>query len=408
MAAFEHHIKLTYSERVLLYLLEYERFRERHTYPFGVTQKGIAEGIDILPAHVPRTVKKLIGEGLVEERFGRVEGIPRKVRVYFLTPDGVGKANMLKKKILAVKVPVKEGSGIVEKSVEEILGPSRNFFTAVKSISSAEIVDASRIGEQPEPKLKRYVELWYSVPEAREFYNRDEELAIIESVLNSSKPRFISITGPWGAGKSLLAYRGLERVKKNSNIFWYTLRKNDTGWHLLSGLAKFLAEMGKKTLEDLLSGSREIDLEEFLRIFCIEIEHTRSVIVIDDYQHANDEIVDILSSMIKGIRSGSRIKLVLTMRSDTPAYMWCYSAKDIEEGHGVEIRLQGLEEPDARKILKNEKISEENLRKILMLTKGMPGILKALAENNERILLENTRFTPEELRLLMFLKDTTE
>ncbi|MEM3512718.1 MAG: ATP-binding protein [Thermoplasmata archaeon] len=408
MAAFEHHIKLTYSERVLLYLLEYERFRERHTFPFGVTQKGIAEGIDILPAHVPRTVKKLIGDGLVEEKFGRVEGIPRKVRVYFLTSDGVTRANALKKEIFSIKVPALEGDEVVEKTIEEILKDARNFFSAIKSISSVEIVDASKISEQPEPKLKRYVELWYSVPDVREFYNREEELAIIESVLNSSKPRFISITGPWGAGKSLLAYRGLERVKKNSNILWYTLRKNDTGWHLLSGLAKFLAEMGKKTLEDMLRESKEVDLEEFLRVFSIELEHSRSVVVIDDYQHANDEIVDILSGMIRGIKSGSRIKLVLTMRSDTPAYMWCYSAKDIEEGYGVEIRLQGLEEADAKKILKNEKIPEENLKKIMMLTKGMPGILKAMAENNDRVLLENTRLTPEELRLLMFLKETKE
>lgn len=408
MAAFEHHIKLTYSDRLLLYLLEYEKFRERHTYPFGVTQKGIAEGIDILPAHVPRTVKKLISEGTIEEKFGRVEGIPRKVRVYFLTPQGVAKANALKNEILAKKIPVKEGNEIVEKTVAEILKETRNFFSGVKSISSTDVVELCKLGEQPEPKLKRYVELWYSVPEAREFYDREEELAIIESVLNSTKPRFIAITGPWGAGKSVLAYKGLERVKKNSNIFWYTLRKSDSGWHLLTALSKFLAEMGKRTLEELLERSKEVDLDEFLRIFSIEIENTRTVIVIDDYQHANDEIVDILSGIIKAIKSGAKAKLIITMRSDTPAYMWCYSAKDVEEGYGVEIRLQGLDESDAIKILKNEKIPKENLKKIMMLTKGMPGILKAIAENNDRVLRENTRLTPEELRLLMFLKDTKE
>ncbi|MGB9637018.1 MAG: ATPase, partial [Thermoplasmata archaeon] len=96
MPAFDYHLKLTYPERVLIYLLDYVRFKERHTYPFGITQKGIAEAVDILPAHVPRTVKKLMNENLVEERFGRVEGIPRKVRVYFLTQNGVEKANALK------------------------------------------------------------------------------------------------------------------------------------------------------------------------------------------------------------------------------------------------------------------------------------------------------------------------
>ncbi|MGC8913827.1 MAG: ATP-binding protein [Thermoplasmata archaeon] len=406
MPAFDYHLKLTYPERVLIYLLDYVRFKERHTYPFGITQKGIAEAVDILPAHVPRTVKKLMNENLVEERFGRVEGIPRKVRVYFLTQNGVEKANALKSQILATKVPVREGDVLIEKSVDEIAKHTRNFFGMIKTISSHEIIELDKLDQYPEPKLKRYVELWYSVPECREFYGREEELAIIETVLNSPKPKFISITGPWGAGKSALAYKGLERVKKNSNIFWYTLRKNENGWNLLGGLARFFSEMGKKALENMLNSAREVDLDEFLRLLYIEVEHARIVLVIDDYHNANEEIVDILSGLIKGIREGAKLKLMFTMRSDTPSYMWCYTAKDIEEGFGIEIRLQGVDAEDAIKILKNEKIPEENLKQIMMLTKGLPGILKAMAENNDRILRENTRFTPEEIRLLMFLKDT--
>ncbi|MGB9636795.1 MAG: ATP-binding protein, partial [Thermoplasmata archaeon] len=331
---------------------------------------------------------------------------PRKVRVYFLTQNGVEKANALKSQILATKVPVREGDVLIEKSVDEIAKHTRNFFGMIKTISSHEIIELDKLDQYPEPKLKRYVELWYSVPEYREFYGREEELAIIETVLNSPKPKFISITGPWGAGKSALAYKGLERVKKNSNIFWYTLRKNENGWNLLGGLARFFSEMGKKALENMLNSAREVDLDEFLRLLYIEVEHARIVLVIDDYHNANEEIVDILSGLIKGIREGAKLKLMFTMRSDTPSYMWCYTAKDIEEGFGIEIRLQGVDAEDAIKILKNEKIPEENLKQIMMLTKGLPGILKAMAENNDRILRENTRFTPEEIRLLMFLKDT--
>jgi DNA-binding MarR family transcriptional regulator len=406
MGSFEYHVKLTYTERVLLYLLEFERYKERHTYPYGVTQRGIAEAIDILPAHVPRTVKKLIVEKLVEERFGRVEGSPRKVRVYFLTETGVQKANELKQRILCEKVMVKHGERNTEKEISELTNFHKSFFMLLKAISACETIELDKIGQQPEPKLKRYVELWYTLPELSEFFGREEELSIIESILNSEKPRFISIIGPWGAGKSALAYKCLERVKRNSNILWYTLKKNESGWNIITAIARFLGEMGKKTLEELIESAKEIDIDEFLRILSIEIEHMRCVIVIDEYQNANEEIVDVVSSLVKLIREGIKLKLIITMRADTPSYMWYYSSKDIEEGYGIEIRLQGVEWEEAKQILKNTLIPEENMRQIMMLTKGLPGVLKAMAQNNERILRENTRLTPEEIRLLMFLKDT--
>ena len=57
-----------------------------------VTQAGIAEGAHILRSHVPRTLKVLLAEGLVDTREARLLGRTRKTTIYALTPSGLARA----------------------------------------------------------------------------------------------------------------------------------------------------------------------------------------------------------------------------------------------------------------------------------------------------------------------------
>jgi hypothetical protein len=73
-----------------------------------------------------------------------------------------------------------------------------------------------------------------------------------------------------------------------------------------------------------------------------------------------------------------------------------------------ELRIKGLDASSARKLLGNDKIEEDALRRIMMMTHGQPMVLRMLRENDEKSLRKNTLFTPEEIRYLLFLKDKTE
>src|SRR3989442_13468919 len=78
-------VLLTAAERVLLQLLPLWSAKDAVR---EATQEGIADGTGLRRSHVPRAVKRLLVDGSVEMREGRLRGRGRKVRVYALTEAG--------------------------------------------------------------------------------------------------------------------------------------------------------------------------------------------------------------------------------------------------------------------------------------------------------------------------------
>src|SRR2546426_3311107 len=83
---------LTAAERVLIQLLPLWNAKDAVR---GATQEGIADGTGLRRSHVPRAVKRLLVDGSVEMREGRLRGRGRKVRVYALTEAGIRRAREL-------------------------------------------------------------------------------------------------------------------------------------------------------------------------------------------------------------------------------------------------------------------------------------------------------------------------
>src|SRR2546426_9040008 len=83
---------LTAAERVLIQLLPLWNAKDAVR---GATQEGIADGTGLRRSHVPRAVKRLLADGSVEVREGRLGGRGRKVRVYALTEAGIRRARDL-------------------------------------------------------------------------------------------------------------------------------------------------------------------------------------------------------------------------------------------------------------------------------------------------------------------------
>jgi DNA-binding MarR family transcriptional regulator len=58
------------------------------TAPASVTQAGIASELGIRQSNVANALGRLIDSGLVEEDLRHVQGQPRRLKVYQLTPKG--------------------------------------------------------------------------------------------------------------------------------------------------------------------------------------------------------------------------------------------------------------------------------------------------------------------------------
>ncbi len=82
--------RLTLADQVLLHLATHQ-IRE---YDFGyvappeLTQDGIANALGIGRNNIPRILKKLMKDGLIEEKKAHVHGAKHRRKVYILTPKG--------------------------------------------------------------------------------------------------------------------------------------------------------------------------------------------------------------------------------------------------------------------------------------------------------------------------------
>jgi predicted transcriptional regulator len=71
-------MKITVSNRILLHLLQHHCI-EGYKPTYQATQPGIANSVNIERSNVPKFVKKLIQEKLVEEKVEHVKGLKRKL-----------------------------------------------------------------------------------------------------------------------------------------------------------------------------------------------------------------------------------------------------------------------------------------------------------------------------------------
>lgn len=104
-------ISLTVDERVALHLYDFVPYEEDFEAPDGITQAGIAKGVGIARKHVPRAVKKLITDELVETRVSHVKGGRQRKKVYYLTFEGKALARRIWEALAKRTVILIEESG---------------------------------------------------------------------------------------------------------------------------------------------------------------------------------------------------------------------------------------------------------------------------------------------------------
>ena len=109
-------LKVTAGERVLLHLRRYNRYRNAKGIPPDVTQEGISQAAGVRITHVPRTIKKLKKEGFLEDRKDHVAGRSRRLKVYFLTDEGMAHAKTILDRLMAEEIEIRDGGRPARKS----------------------------------------------------------------------------------------------------------------------------------------------------------------------------------------------------------------------------------------------------------------------------------------------------
>nr|AIF05991.1 hypothetical protein [uncultured marine group II/III euryarchaeote KM3_18_D06] len=90
----------TVEQRVLLHLSDHPLQRSEWEGKQEQTQAGISEAVGVARKHLPRTLKRLLSAGRVEQETRHVPGARQRCRVYGLTASGIEAANPLRSSIV--------------------------------------------------------------------------------------------------------------------------------------------------------------------------------------------------------------------------------------------------------------------------------------------------------------------
>jgi DNA-binding MarR family transcriptional regulator len=372
--------QLNVNDRVLLHLCRFATDVPPEEYPPDCTQAGIAVAAGISRTHVPRAVRGLIKDGLVTELTARVKGHDRRMNVYAVTTEGLNNVDRLWKTLLTLSYPVLGDGKTTEmtgKDIEESVGRKR----AVAAISQMRdgIVRIYETRRAPVRELKE-------APTIEAFYGREAELKLMDDFMDSDA-KVLVVLGNRGYGTTALTRKFIEG-QEEEDVFWAALTPETTAKELESNLIDF----GKRVRKDVTTFSEVLGLGN-------------AILVFDDYFSASDDLVELF---VDAIDNAKDAKIVISARQETPAYSWFYQKKHVDSGTVQELKIKGLDENSAKRMLGNDKIEKDALRRIMMMTRGQPMILKMLKEGDFKGLKKNTVFTSEEIRYLLFLKDKTQ
>ena len=369
--------QLSVNDRVLLHLSRFASDLPPEEYPPETAQTGIASAVGISRTHVPRAVKGLIKDGLVSELTARVRGHERRMNVYTVTTEGLRRSEDLWRAALDSKFPVMTDGKIAEmkgRNIEEMVGRKRALAVVSQMRDGVVAIDETR--RAPIRDLK-------DAPSVREFFGRDSELDTMEEFMESESMVLV-VMGNRGYGTSTLVRKFVDE-QDDTDVFWTNLTPEISSQNLKDRIVSF----GKKTNGDVK------DLADV-------IKQKNALLVFDDYFSVGDDVVEFFASLIE---TPGDTKIVIAAREDTPAYSWFYHIKQVESKLVRELRIRGLDEASARRLLDKDDIEKDALKRIMMICRGQPMTLKLLKDRDLAGLKSNTKYTPEEIRYMLFLRD---
>ena len=357
-------MELTAAERVLVHLHGFWNVSDPGRES---TQAGIADGAGVRRSHVPRTLRGLRDDGLVDSRETRLRGQRRKIRVYMLTEAGVRRSRQVIEDIDRIRADV-DGRNTSIGEARKALGMS---------------VLAALAATDADGRFRPQV----TAIEPTTLIQRDEDLALLRRWLVGGAPVAV-VYGSRGMGKTAVGWAFAEKVPKSI-------------WVDLAGGADLEGFAGSLVAATGVRAQAPDDPESVADAFAAVYARATKLLVIDGYGDVEEPIVDAMREILrKGRAIGG--KLLVLAQESTPAYCRFYAKRDVDGGAVVERHLRGLDLEGCRGMLGRPDIEPEALRRIYLLTKGCPLYLRAIREGDEATLREHSRFTKAEIRLLLY------
>lgn len=380
---------LTVKEKTILHLVDFYPPTDSFEKSFSVTQEGIAGSIGIMRSAVPRAMKELIRDELIEIQLCHVKGLKRRRKCYFISQKGYRAARDMVKRLRNVKVDVmeEEGGETVTRTLGECYEMLHRKIGMVFLVRSFEEVGTIRLYSMNEgPAAPQSAEDGNDVksirsnrlPATRYFFGRVRELNEMKEVFADGY-RFAVIYGIAGIGKTTLAAR-FAQTYGPEKVFWHRFYSWDNRRSLLVDIAEFLKELGITELKDFLKQHpRHDDFPLLAREIVRLLEKVDVLFVMDDLHTAAPGIVELLRMLKDACEGFRRARFIICSREKRGFY-------DVRDtmvwGKVREMELTGLDRDSIRSLrqqVTDSEVGPEELETIMRLSRGHPLAVELMA-----------------------------
>lgn len=405
-----NYIKLTVNERILIHLRRYYTARMEAEASQAVTQKGIADAIDIRVTHVPRSVKKLDEEGLIYESVMHIKGVDKRRKAYFLTEKGMYKANELKKTIEERSITYKDSTGTVWNfklsEVGEITGMKLGILNLVKLMDSEGILSQKSMEKlQKSMLLKTYeteskpFHLLQKLPSVKGFVGRKKELESLQQWIDDASIVLISVHGVEGIGKTALVAKSLTGFKNKEGIFWFEFGNVEGFEDMIEYLSDFLGDLNRNALKSAIK-AKDKGLGDMVKATLKAVNGTNALVILDSLDEADSQSQRFVSMLCQSLDRINGAKIIILHKA--PAKKYIRHAPESE--HFRELLLKGLDRKSCISLLNLKKLDKNEFERIFRLTEGSPRALKLIKSEDISELKKSKKYTPDELTLIKYLK----
>ena len=385
---------LTVRERVILHLLVYQRYLQDPDAPAAITQEGIADAVEVGRNNVSKVVNSMSDGGIIEVHTKHVKGFASVKKVYFLTAGGYQDALNLKADIEHTVIKIVDFDGKVnddEMGKLSLYLPKRYAFLDLALGVERGHFDCSSFHEGKVKEDRRFVDYTDRKPTVRTFFGRQKELQLLTEFQESETARALVVCGIPGIGKTTLLAKFVQDVRDQRNVYWYRVHEWVNLKILLTPIAEFLSQLGKKGLERYLSRTEGPSVGEVCAILEMEMQDLPTVFIIDDVQKADPTVQEFMAALIGVLEGLKNVSLICTSR-EIPSF---YSRSLVFKGLVVELMLEGLDVDSSFRLMRNRELPENELMEIFRATKGHPLFLE-LVDSPRSALGKNVRMFIEQ------------
>ena len=243
-------IPLKISDQIILHLLNFGGFKEKYKVPFQVSQAGIAKILCAHRSHISYYLKKMEKGKILTSRLGRIQGLPRKRKVYFLTEKGKLRGKEIMGEVIKNGIRFKgPGKELTIEITDDIFNSPKTSYLE-KLIEKVE-TEVAADGESSERTLNYILDgLPRELDPAYISILTKRNLKTVEKAIDKGNVITVSAKDATELLDTYISALALE-LSKICNVFVYDLHRFSTLEDVVTRFSLFLGKMGNYSMQGI-------------------------------------------------------------------------------------------------------------------------------------------------------------